>query len=112
MKKNQNKTNFNIFNNSFRVIRRFVRVAKFYGYEISISNRSDSGSCYVDFCKNKQINFKFRFSSHFLSTRNQIPAGVINDYTNLKYCIRDIQHYDKVFKKMTKNEIDELWINR
>ena len=101
------------FNSPFRIIRRFIRVANFYGYNVSICNRH-TGSCYVSFCKQGKntIDFIFRFSDHFLRKGNWIPAGVINQYTNIKHCIRDIQFYNEYYKKMSSIEKEELWENR
>lgn len=106
-------SDFSQYNTPFQIIRRFIRVANFYGYDVSIQNKHE-GSCYVAFCyKGKDlIEFIFRFSDHFLSKNNQIPAGVINEFTNLKYCIRDIQFYHKYYKLMTKSEREELWTSR
>lgn len=106
-------TNFNKYNSSFRIIRRFIRVAQFYGYKLSIQNKH-TGSCYVAFCKKEQstMEFIFRFSDHCLKKNNQIPAGVINERTNLKNCVRDIQYYHKMYNKMSIIEKEELWTNR
>lgn len=98
---------------NFKIIRRFIRICKFYGYDLHIIEKH-VGSCYIGFSYigKTSLLFIFRFSDHFLSENNQTPAGVICDYTNLSYCINDIKFYHRYYNVMKIDEIDELWTNR
>ena len=92
---------------------KFTRFAKSLGYDVSIANKS-TGSIYVDFCLTgcHDIEFKFRFSDHYLSQNNYIPAGVICERTDLDTCIGDLEFYHQHYQLLDEYEKYELWQNR
>ena len=94
-------------------ILKFKRFAKSLGYDVSIANKS-TGSVYVDFCKigSQNIEFKFRFSDHWLNENNYIPAGVICERSDLNTCIADLEFYHQHYQLLDEYEKSELWQNR
>jgi len=99
------------FNTNYRIIRRFLRVVDKFGYKCQINSISYSGSCYIGFSKiNSNIDdFIFRFSDHLLSAFNQVPNGVICEYTCIGMMIKDFQYHLSQFNRMTTDEAEKLW---
>lgn len=103
------------YNTNYRIIRRFIRVVDKLGFKVSdYRYNGNKSSLYLDIIdqQTNQLAFTIRFSDHSLSSWNQIPAGVLIERTDIKYCISDFKWYSKYYRSLDPKDIHELWTNR